>query len=70
MKEIMFPVLVLDDDCRICEDLDIVYDTETMYAEDECTYNDMQIRCSNVYKCVKIQERLKKRAYGEREEKE
>ena len=67
MKEITFPVLVLDDDCRICEDLDIVSDTKTrMYAEDKCIDQETLVRCSNVYKCMRIQERLKKRDDGER----
>ena len=67
MKEITFPVLVLDDDCRICEDLDIVSDTKTrMYAEDKCIDQETLVRCSNVYKGMRIQERLKKRDDGER----
>ena len=62
MKEITFPVLVLDDECRTCEELDIVSDTRTrMYAEDQCISQDTLVRCSNVYKCVRIQERLKKK---------
>lgn len=67
MKEIKFPVLVLDDDCRTCEDLDIVSDTKTrLYAEDKCIDQETLVRCSNVYKCMRIQERLKKRADGEK----
>jgi hypothetical protein len=62
VKEITFPVLVLDDNCRMCEELDIVSDTRTrMYAEGECVNQDTLVRCSNVYKCMRIQERLKKR---------
>jgi len=67
MKEVTFPVLVMDDDCRLCEDLDIVSDTRTrMYAGNECIEQDTMVRCSNVYKCTRIQDRLKKRADGER----
>ena len=66
MKEIMFPVLVLDDECRICEELDIVSDTRTrMYADNYYISQDTLVRCNNVYKCMRIQERLKKRADGE-----
>lgn len=62
MKEITFPVLVLDDDCRICEELDIVSDIRTrMYADDELVSQDTLVRCSNVYKCMRIQERLRKK---------
>lgn len=62
MKEITFPVLVLDDECRTCEDLDIVSDTKTrMYAGDKCVSQVTLVHCSNVYKCMRIQERLKKR---------
>ncbi len=71
MKEITFPVLVLDDDCRICEDLDIVSDTKTrMYEEDKCIYQETLVRCSNVYKCMRVQERIKKRDDGAREAEE
>lgn len=62
MKEITFPVLVLDDDCRTCEELDIVSDTRTrMYADNECISQDTLVRCSNVYRCMKIQKRLENR---------
>ena len=62
MKEINFPVLVLDDDCKTCEELDIVSDTRTrMYAEDKCVDQDILVRCSNVYKCMRIQKRLEEK---------
>ena len=62
MKEIMFPVLVLDDDCKTCEELDVVSDTRTRYyAEDICVDQDTLIRCSNVYRCMKIQKRLEEK---------
>ena len=62
MKEINFPVLVLDDDCKTCEELDIVSDTRTrMYAEDKCVYQDILVRCSNVYKCMRTQKRLEEK---------
>lgn len=62
MKEITYPVLVLDDECRNCEELDIVSDTRTrMYAGDECVDQDTLVRCKNVYQCVKIEERLKRK---------
>ena len=62
MKEIIFPVLVLDDDCKTCEELDIVSDTRTrMYVEDKCVQQDTLVRCSNVYKCMRIQKRLQEK---------
>ena len=62
MKEITFPVLVLDDECRLCEELDIISETKTrMYADGECVSQDTLVRCSNVYRCMRIQERLQKR---------
>lgn len=67
MKKIIFSVLVLDDECRLCEDLDIVSDTKTrMYAAGECVDQNTLVRCSNVYKCMRIQKRLKQRADGVR----
>lgn len=69
MKEISFPVLVLDDECLMCDELDIVSDTRTrMYSEDQCVSQDTLVRCSNVYKCMRIQKRLEQRADGERKE--
>ncbi len=69
MKEIMFPVLVMDDACMICEDLNIVSDTRTrMYAGEKCIDQDTLVRCSNVYKCMRIQKRLKERADMERKD--
>ena len=62
MKEINYPVLVLDDDCRTCDELEIISETRArMYANDECVDQDILVRCSNVYKCHHIQERLKKK---------
>ena len=62
MKEITFPVLVLDDECRTCEELDIISDTRTrMYAENQCISQDTLVRCNNVYRCMRIQERLMER---------
>ena len=62
MKEINFPVLVLDDECKTCEELDIMSDTQTrMYAEDKCVVQDILVRCSNVYKCMRIQKRLEEK---------
>ena len=62
MKEITFPVLVLDDECRTCDELDIVSDTRMrMYADDKCISQDTLVRCSNVYKCMRIQKRLKEK---------
>ena len=67
MKEINFPVLVLNDDCLTCDELDIVSDTGTrMYLGDHCVNQCMRVRCSNVYKCMKIQERLEQLADRER----
>ena len=65
MKEITFPVLVLDDECRMCEELNIVSDTPTrMYGDDKCIAQHTLVRCSNVYKCMRIQERLKERQHS------
>lgn len=62
MKEITFPVLVLNDDCRQCEDLDIVsFNKSRIYADNECVTQETQVRCANVYRCKRIQERLQKR---------
>ena len=62
MKEINFPVLVLDDDCKTCEELDIMSDTRTrMYADDKCVKQDILVRCSNVYKCMRIRKRLEEK---------
>lgn len=67
MKEINFPVLVLDDECLTCDELNIVSDTmERMYSGDQCVIQDTLVRCSNVYKCMKIQKRLEQRADGAR----
>ena len=65
MKEITFPVLVLDDECRTCEELDIVSDMERMYAGDECVLQETLVRCRNVYKCMRIQDGLKKKGQDE-----
>ena len=62
MKEILFPVIVLDDDCRTCEELDIVSCVRRLYAGGKCIGNDVQLSCHNVYKCMKMQEMLKKHA--------
>lgn len=67
MKEIAFPVLVLDDDCITCENLNIVSQAKSrLYAGDQCVEQCMMVMCSNVYNCVKIQKRLKKHADMER----
>ena len=62
MKEIMFPVLLMDDDCRLCEDLDIDSSTRTrLYSGDECVYQEIIVKCANVYKCEKIKKRMEKK---------
>lgn len=61
MEEITFPVLVLDDECRTCDDLEIVSDIKTrIYADDVCVSQEVQVRCSNVYKCQRLMKRLRK----------
>ena len=65
MQEITFPVLVLDEDCVTCEDLDIVSDTRTrMYAGNECISQDTLVRCSNVWKCQRLMKRLEGEKHG------
>ena len=60
-------MLVLNDECLTCDELDIVSDTKArMYSGDQCVDQDMLVRCSNVYKCMRIQKRLKQRADGVR----
>ena len=68
LKEILFPVIVLDDDCKTCEELDIVSSCERLYAGEQCISQDTQVRCRNVYKCMKMLKMLKKHADGERRE--
>lgn len=59
MKEIMMPVLVIDDDCRMCEDLEIISEaTSRIYANDECIDQSIRVRCSNVYKCQRLKKRF------------
>ena len=64
MKEIMLPVHVIDDDCRTCEELDIVSDVQRLYAGSECVAQDIHLMCSNMNKCTKIRKRLEEKAKG------
>ena len=61
MKEITFPVLVLDEECRKCDELNIVSEIKSrMYADEQCIGQEILVRCSDVYKCHRLQKRLKK----------
>ena len=60
MKEIMMPVLVLDDDCRRCEFLDVHSEIKSqMWADEQVVDQDIQLKCSEVYKCRKLMKRMK-----------
>ena len=62
MKEIMMPVLVMDDDCMKCEDLDIESSARTrIYAGYECVNQDVIVKCSSVYKCERLKKRMEKK---------
>lgn len=65
MKEIMMPVLVLDDECVKCEDLDIYGEVKgRVYAEADCVHQEIQIRCRDVYKCKRLLKRMEKKNEG------
>lgn len=61
MTEINIPVLVLDDECRTCEEIVIVTDGNRLYAGGECVSYEMRARCGNVYRCALIQKRIRER---------
>ena len=55
------PVLVLDEDCRKCEYLDIVSETVSrIYADCECIEQEIRIRCKDMDRCQRLLKRLKK----------
>ena len=59
MKEITFPVLVLDDECRTCEFLDVRSEIKSqMWADEQVVCQEIQLKCSEVYKCRRLQKRL------------
>ena len=65
MKEIMMPVLVMDDECTKCEDLDIYGEVKgRLYAGEDCVHQEIQIRCRDVYKCKRLMKRLEKKNEG------
>ena len=62
MKEIMMPVLVLDDECRTCDELNIISECKgRIYADCACIEQEIQIRCSEIYKCERLLKRLEKK---------
>ena len=62
MKEIMMPVLVLDDECRTCDELNIISECKSrIYADNDCIEQEIQIRCSDIYKCERLLKRLEKK---------
>ena len=62
MKEIMFPVQVLDEDCRTCEFLNIEsYIKYQMWADDKCVNQDIVIQCKDLVKCEKMLKKLEKK---------
>ena len=62
MKEIMMPVLVLDDDCMKCEFLNIESEVKgRMYANEECVHQEILIKCADVYRCRKLLKRLEEK---------
>ena len=62
MKEIMMPVLVLDDDCIRCEYLDIECTIKSrIYAEEQCVIQDIQLKCKDLGICTKLMKRMQGR---------
>lgn len=62
MNIIMMPVLLLDKDCRECDELDVISEVKgRIYADDECVEQELQIRCKDVYKCQRLLKRLRKK---------
>lgn len=58
MKEIMMPVLLLDEGCRTCEFLEIEsYIKNQMWSGEVCVNQDIEIRCKDVVKCQRLRER-------------
>ena len=58
MKEIMMPVLVMDEDCRSCEFLEIESNIKSQtWAEEVCVEQELEIRCKDVYKCERLMKR-------------
>lgn len=62
MKEIMMPVLVLDDDCKNCEYINIESEVKgRVYANEECVHQEIVIKCVDVYRCRKLLKRLEEK---------
>lgn len=62
MKEIMIPVLLLDDDCKLCDELDVISECKCrIYADDDCIEQEITVRCNNIYKCQRMLKRLEKK---------
>ena len=58
MKEIMMPVLVMDEDCRNCEFLEIESSIKRqIWAEEVCIEQEMEIKCKDVHKCERLMKR-------------
>ena len=67
MTEINIPVLVLDDTCRTCEELDIVKDKTKLYSGDECVSCEILARCVHILRCANIQKRILRNAEAKSE---
>lgn len=56
------PVLVLDDDCKNCEYINIESEVkERVYANEECVHQEIVIKCVDVYRCRKMLKRLEEK---------
>lgn len=59
-KEVEMPVLVISEECRNCERLDIAVKTDKLFADGECVDTLNNLRCINVYECKKYAELARK----------
>lgn len=55
MKEIMMPVLLMDEDCRTCEFMELESSIRNqMWAEEMCIAQEVEVRCRDVHKCERL----------------
>lgn len=55
MKEIMMPVLLMDEECRNCEFIEIQSCIkDQMWAEETCIDQNIELRCKDVKKCERL----------------
>lgn len=58
MKEIMMPVLLMDEECRNCEFIEIQsYIKNQTWAEETCIDQEIELRCEDVRKCERLRRR-------------